>query len=111
MKLSSIRHPRQIRPKQSPPRARVTLYTRANCHLCEDAKQAVHRSGCADHFTLEEIDIDTDQALVRRYGWEIPVVCIDGVETFKTRFAAEEFCREVLRAIRLQSVTDVQQRS
>ncbi len=111
MKQSSIFRRRQTQPKRRPFQARATLYTRANCHLCDDAKQVIHRSGCADYFTLEEIDIDTDPTLVRRYGWEIPVVCIDGVEIFKARFTPEEFCREVFKVIRAQGEPAVPRRS
>jgi glutaredoxin len=80
------------------PRARVTLYTRPGCHLCEEAKQAMLAARCAGEYTLEEVDIDLDRDLAGRYGWDIPVVVIDGVETFKHRFTPSEFAREVRRA-------------
>ncbi|MBA3248514.1 MAG: glutaredoxin family protein, partial [Pyrinomonadaceae bacterium] len=60
-----------------PVQAQVIIYTRPGCHLCEEAKQAIAAARCADQFTLTEIDIDTDTKLVRRYGWEIPVVSIN----------------------------------
>lgn len=78
-----------------PPRARVKLYTRPGCHLCEEAKQAMLAARCAGEYTLEEINIDLDPDLVRRYGWDIPVVVIDGVETFKHRLTPSEFAREL----------------
>jgi glutaredoxin len=80
------------------PRARVTLYTRPGCHLCEEAKQAMLAALCAGEYTLEEVNIDLDPDLMRRYGWDIPVVSINGVETFKHRFTPSEFTREVRRA-------------
>jgi len=80
-------------------RARVTLYTRPGCHLCEEAKRAMLAARCAREYTLEEINIDLDPDLARRYGWDIPVVLINGVETFKHRFTASEFERELRRAI------------
>ena len=79
-------------------RAQVTLYTRPNCHLCDEAKQAIRDAGCPDQFTLREINIDLDPALVRRYGWDIPVVLIDGIETFKHRLSSSDFRREIKRA-------------
>ena len=34
-------------------------------------------------FDLEEIDIESDDALIRDYGVRIPVVAIDGEELFE----------------------------
>jgi len=34
-------------------------------------------------FSLEEIDIESDDALIRDYGLRIPVVAIDGEELFE----------------------------
>lgn len=82
-----------------PRKAQVTLYTRPGCHLCDEAKQAIRAAACRGKYTLQEINIDLDPALARRYGWDIPVVLIDGVETFKHRLSASEFEREIARAI------------
>ena len=58
--------------------ARVTLYGRAGCHLCDAAREVVARV-CADlGETWEEVDIDTDDALRSRYGDEVPVTLGDG---------------------------------
>jgi 4a-hydroxytetrahydrobiopterin dehydratase len=59
----------------------VTLYTRANCPLCEKAKEAIRGSGVA--MTLTEVDIDRDEALQARYTNDVPVVHIDGKEAFR----------------------------
>lgn len=81
------------------PQAQVTLYTRPGCHLCEEAKQAIHAADCREQYTLQEINIDLDPELVRRYGWDIPVVLINGVETFKHRLTTSDFQRELHRAL------------
>ena len=80
-------------------KAQVTLYTRPNCHLCEDAKQTILAADCGDLYTLQEINIDHDPLLIRRYGWDIPVILINGIETFKHRLTSSEFKREIKRAI------------
>jgi glutaredoxin len=54
-------------------RATVTIYTRPGCHLCDEAKVAIHGSGCDGEFSLEEVNIDEDPALGERYGNDIPV--------------------------------------
>lgn len=59
----------------------VTLYTRADCPLCEKAKAAIRASGVA--VTLTEVDIDLDESLQARYTNDVPVVHIDGREAFR----------------------------
>ena len=67
----------------------ITLYTRRDCHLCEDAKRAILDSGI--DVQLREVDIDDDPALRRRYTNDVPVVEIDGVEAFRHRVDPEQF--------------------
>ncbi|MGH9942042.1 MAG: glutaredoxin family protein [Pyrinomonadaceae bacterium] len=77
-------------------RVKVTLYTRPRCHLCDEAKAAIRTAVCAGEFTLEEVNIDIDPELVRRFGWDIPVISLDGIVVFKRRVDPLEFCREIL---------------
>ncbi len=51
--------------------ARVTLYTRKGCHLCDTAKQQLLQAGRRADFELEEIDIDSDPELVAQYNEEV----------------------------------------
>ena len=76
----------------------VTFYTKAGCHLCEDAKREIERAGCGAIFDFEEVDILTDPDLQRRYGTEIPVVLINGIHAFKYHLTAEDFRRAILKA-------------
>jgi hypothetical protein len=58
--------------------ARVTLYSRVGCHLCDDARLVVARV-CADlGEDFEEIDVDGDPDLQDRFGDEVPVTFVDG---------------------------------
>ena len=58
--------------------ARVTLYTRPGCHLCNDARAVVERV-CADlGEQYDEVDITGDPALLERFTEEIPVTFVDG---------------------------------
>jgi uncharacterized membrane protein len=52
----------------------VTLYTRKDCHLCEQAKADLASIQEKVPHRLIEIDIDTDPALQKKYLAEIPVV-------------------------------------
>jgi 4a-hydroxytetrahydrobiopterin dehydratase len=78
----------------------VTLYTRRNCHLCDEAKANIAASGIA--VTLREVDIDDDPALRRRYTNDVPVIEIDGVEAFRHRVDPDAF-RDFVRSGRRQS--------
>ena len=81
-------------------KVRVTLYTRPGCHLCVEAKSEMLAAQCPAFYLLEEVNIDTDPELTRRYGWDIPVLLINGVETFKHRVTAAAFRQEVERVFR-----------
>ena len=75
----------------------VILYTRPGCHLCEEAKQEMTAASCTDEYTLQEINIESDAELLRRYQYDIPVVFVDGVEAFRHRLTSEAF-RKRLRS-------------
>ena len=58
--------------------ARVTLYSKPGCHLCDDAR-AVVEAVCAEvGASWAEIDITADAELSERYGEQIPVTLVDG---------------------------------
>ena len=65
----------------------VTLYTRRDCPLCDDAKGAIHAAG----LTAQEVDIDLDPELQRRFTNDVPVIYIDGVEAFRHHVSADDF--------------------
>ena len=58
--------------------ARVVLYGRPGCHLCEVAREVVARVCAEEGEEFVEVDIDDDPALQDRYGEEIPVTLVDG---------------------------------
>jgi glutaredoxin len=60
----------------------VTLYGRAGCHLCDDARAVLLRVRADVPFALEEVDVDSDDRLLARYLERIPVVALDGEELF-----------------------------
>ena len=58
--------------------ARITLYSRPGCHLCDEARIVIERV-CADlGESYVERSVDADPALRERYGEEIPVTLVDG---------------------------------
>ena len=72
-------------------KARVVLYTKPNCSLCEKMKAQMAAANCADLYTLEEVDIETDAGLFAQYRYDIPVLFINDVEAFRHRLRADEF--------------------
>lgn len=82
------------------PKLRVVLYSKPGCHLCEEMKAELSKAGCGSLYWLEEINIESDPALLARYRYEIPVLCINGVETFRHRLRAEEFKARVTAMVK-----------
>jgi glutaredoxin len=74
----------------------VIVYSRPGCHLCDEAKAIIMSSGCSDQFTLEEVNIESDDELLRKYKYDIPVIAVDGVETFIHRVPPEDFRHAIL---------------
>jgi glutaredoxin len=71
----------------------LVLYGRPGCHLCDDARAALERIG----HPFEEVDIEADDELLRRYLERIPVVALDGEELFDF-FVDEDALRARLEA-------------
>ena len=69
----------------------MIVYSRPGCHLCEEAKLAIQSAGVSDRFTLAEINIESDEELLRKYQYDIPVVTIDGREVFRHRVNPDVF--------------------
>jgi c-di-GMP-related signal transduction protein len=58
----------------------VVVYSRPECHLCEEAIGrivALHEEGY--RFSLHEVDIESNELLLRRHLEKIPVVEVDGI--------------------------------
>ena len=80
------------------PGPRVIIYSRPGCHLCEEAKEVIEASGYREEYTLEEINIESDAELLRRYRYDIPVITINGEEAFRHRVTADEFRQKLEEA-------------
>ena len=51
---------------------RLRLYSRPDCHLCEEAEELIHSH---DHrIEIEEVNIEDDLTHLARYGVRIPVI-------------------------------------
>ena len=57
---------------------RLVMYSRPGCHLCDEARAVLLRIG----EPFDEIDIDSDDELFKRYLERIPVIVLDGEELY-----------------------------
>ena len=75
----------------------LTIYSKPECHLCDDMKRVVRRVAQTsdDRIAIEEIDISHDPDLQARYGLEIPVLLVNGRKVAKYRIS-EDALRRVL---------------
>jgi glutaredoxin len=87
-----VRRPRCVRQRGARPLSLV-LYTRPGCHLCDDARAALRRVG----HPFDEVDIESDDDLLRRYLERIPVIALDGEELWDF-FVDEHALRALLDA-------------
>jgi glutaredoxin len=58
--------------------ARVTLYSKPGCHLCDDARAVIERVCAEVGESFDEVSILDDPELRERYAEEIPVTFVDG---------------------------------
>jgi glutaredoxin len=75
----------------------LTVYSKSDCHLCEQAIEVLRRLQREFAFEIEELDIHGDDALMRAYFERIPVIALDGEEL------CELFVQEALVRERLES--------
>jgi glutaredoxin len=67
------------------------MYSRPGCHLCDDARAVLLRIG----EPFDEIDIDSDDELFKRYLERIPVVALDGEELYDFFIDEQDLRRRV----------------
>ena len=73
----------------------VIVYSRKQCHLCDEVKEKLSHLQSRAHFQWREIDIDSDPELFRLYNEEVPVVFINGRKAFKYTLDEGEFLKKL----------------
>ncbi|HJV87035.1 MAG TPA: glutaredoxin family protein [Noviherbaspirillum sp.] len=51
-----------------------TLYSRTYCHLCDDMLEALQALSGEYPFTVEVMDVDSDETLVAQFDEQVPVL-------------------------------------
>jgi hypothetical protein len=70
----------------------VTIYRRAGCHLCDQARDQILRlTADSGQIELREVDIESDERLLSAYLERIPVVEVAGSEVSELEFDADAF--------------------
>ena len=59
-------------------KAKVTIYSRHGCHLCNVMRDEVVKIQSDLDFTIEIIYVDKNIELEEKYGEQVPVILIDG---------------------------------
>jgi len=54
-----------------------TVYSRQECHLCEDLLAQLIQLQQANDFNITEVDVDSSPQLIEQYGSQVPVVTCD----------------------------------
>ena len=75
----------------------VVIYSRINCHLCQEAEKIVREVMTEMPFKLEVIYIDGEQELESLYGEEVPVTLINGAKHDYFRADKKRFSEAILR--------------
>jgi Glutaredoxin-like domain (DUF836) len=57
---------------------RLILYERSGCHLCDEVRGMLDRLIGSERY--RRLDIDSEDDLVVRYGFRVPVISLDGVD-------------------------------
>ena len=73
----------------------VTLLTRAECHLCDEAKAQIAPLLREFGAALREVDVDGDPVLREEHGYDVPVIFLGGRKVAKHRVDIAQFRRQL----------------
>jgi glutaredoxin len=76
------------------PVTRLTLISRAGCHLCEVAEETLERIAPGD---WTRVEIGDSIELERDYGDRVPVLLLDGKEHGYWRIEEERLLRDIAK--------------
>ena len=83
-------------PRSDPSRRlRIRIYSKKDCHLCDEAKTILVNFASRYPITVEEIDIGQDAASFEKYRNEIPVIFLENRKLFKYRIDAKKLDRAI----------------
>jgi len=75
---------------------KVEIYSKSDCHLCDEAKSVLLAAQKEFFFDLIEVDITTDKILFEEFKEQIPVVFMNDRKAFKFRINEKELSMRLL---------------
>jgi glutaredoxin len=75
--------------------AKLTLYSRKDCCLCDDMKAVIRQVAARTALQLVEIDVDSNDELRANFGGEVPVLFINERKAFKYRLTAAALTKKL----------------
>ncbi len=75
---------------------KVEIYSKPECHLCDEAKSVLVKVQQEVPFDFLEVDITSNRELFTEYKEQIPVVFICGKKAFKFRVNEKELRKRLL---------------
>ena len=71
----------------------VTFYTKAGCHLCEEARDMLEDIAALTTYEFTEIDIRSNPTIFEKYRYRIPVIVINNETLFEGRIQFRDLAK------------------
>ena len=78
---------------KEPPQLQVTFYTKAGCHLCEEARDMLDDIAAQTPFELTEIDIRSNLEIFEEYRYRIPVIIVNNDRLLEGRIEFRDLAK------------------
>jgi glutaredoxin len=88
-----MRETKSMRKASEPSQLHVTFYTKAGCHLCEEARDMLDDIAAETAYELTEIDIRSDLDIFEQYRYRIPVIIINGETLLEGRIKYRDLAK------------------
>ncbi|MFQ5823174.1 MAG: glutaredoxin family protein [bacterium] len=85
--------------KKKSRKIKVEVYSKIDCHLCDDAKAILLKVQKVLPFDIKEIDITQDKIHFEEFKEQIPVIFINDRKAFKFKVNEEELRRKIKRLL------------
>ena len=82
--------------KKKSKKIKVEVYSKSDCHLCDEAKSVLSKVKQEIPFDFVEVDITSNRELFTEYKEQIPVVFICGKKAFKFHVNEKELRKRLL---------------
>ena len=75
------------------PQLQVTFYTKAGCHLCEEARDMLDDIAAQTPYELTEIDIRSNPEIFEEYRYRIPVIIVNNDRLLEGRIEFRDLAK------------------